>query len=614
MVESVLGIDCPVCGRDLTVWSIEIRTQHVEACLTRPQPETKKRKVAAGAPKLGAKPFSNEKDKYINSTVMKSETKSVKVIKPPTNLGVSRAKKPIPTVKILSFPTQSLSMYDIAVDAFCYSPHDTISQYFLTHFHSDHYGGITKKWSYERVFKQDTDFENDAKYKKIIYCTVITARLLTLRFSVDPRFIKALELNQRYCIKRFDTCPEQATIIDKEGAYESVDNHPGLYVTPITANHCPGSAIFLFESFGIDGTIRRTLHCGDFRVNKDILCHPSLLPFSVNSKSEDALLLDKVYLDTTYMSPSYNFPKQELVCHTIADLFEALTTEEQSEDSLFSKWFGILKQSRITDFFSNRIARKKKKFLILVGTYLIGKERLAISILKRLGCPIYILNINSRSDKLEILQTYDDEYLNKTIVDNDLGSEDSECVIHLVPMNIVNAVGELSNYFNHNRYFEVFERCVGLRPTGWTFLGRGNEQETEQSTIDDSTIQFSQLHNILKHCPKYDYMEDILPQSPVLKKVPNKKGRPDECLYRIYSVPYSEHSSYRELAYFTIFFNIGKVIPTVNIGNEWSIKKMDDIIRRWEIARDIRLKRMSKLEEVDFQLVEAFDKLSLDNF
>ena len=49
---------------------------------------------------------------------------------------------------------------------------------------------------------------------------------------------------------------------------------PGLYVTPITANHCPGAAIFFFESIGIDNKIYRILHCGDFRVNMEILNHP----------------------------------------------------------------------------------------------------------------------------------------------------------------------------------------------------------------------------------------------------------------------------------------------------------------------------------------------------
>ena len=81
-----------------------------------------------------------------------------------------------------SSSSSSSLIYQVAVDAFCFAPHDTINQYFLTHFHADHYGGISKKWAYERVFGNDEDafnnqtfdFDDDSIYKKIIYCTGIT--------------------------------------------------------------------------------------------------------------------------------------------------------------------------------------------------------------------------------------------------------------------------------------------------------------------------------------------------------------------------------------------------------------------------------------------------------
>ncbi|KAK6464789.1 beta-lactamase-like protein [Scheffersomyces coipomensis] len=617
--ETVL---CPICSANLSIFTIDARSVHVESCLTRvdtiidPSPSqietikvnnNKKRKV-----KKEESIIDKEKTRYVNSiSKPKLEPGQEKVIKPPTTIPTSKAKKTIPILKRMRFPIDNDNkFYEVSVDAFNFSPDDIIDKYFLTHFHSDHYGGISKKWSYERVFKDNTDYDDDSKYRKIIYCTPITSKLLTLYFSIDQRFIQELEIDKRYLIHSF--------VKDIHvGGYESNDVSPGIYVTPITANHCPGAAIFLFESISLTDKYYRILHCGDFRVNMDILDHPILKPYSINGD----LTLDRVYLDTTYMSPKYNFPKQELVCETVADLFHSLIHQDDSS------WFGTLKQSRITDFLKASIKTKKKKYLILVGTYVIGKEKLAIAISKRLNCQIYASNINSRENKSAVLRTYEDDYLNSVLSDHDLGSIDneSECMIHLVPMRIVGSISELTNYFNHNHYFESFERCVGLRPTGWSFssmytsnnlsLYDNLEEEVPEDgviDIDPNCNNLSQLMEVMQTCPSFSYLDDILPQ--VSNSI--KKGKPDESLYRIYSVPYSEHSSYRELAYFSIFFNIDKLIPTVNVHSNESIKLMENIFKIWESARKIKLQDKEVGEPIidDSRLLESFGNLSLNDF
>lgn len=579
--------------------------------------DSKKRKLSPPNPNI----------KYINDS--SRTTSKEKIIKPPTKITPSRTKRPIPTVKVMTFPVSLKQLYQVSVDAFCYAPHETIDQYFLSHFHSDHYGGISKKWSYERVFKDNTDYNDDSRYKKIIYCTKITGRLLTLRFSIDPRFIKHLELDTRYMIRKYidDFGAQKPQDFNKnhesellEGSLSESDQTfnlpdggimvnelqppsiPGLYITTITANHCPGSAIFLFESLSLDGKWHRILHCGDFRVNKQILCHPLLSAFSTES---NLLVLNKVYLDTTYMSPLYNFPKQELVCDTVSNLFHELSNEDST--SLFSTWFGALQQSRITDFLTKK--PKKKKFLILVGTYLIGKERLAMAILKRLNCLIYNLNINSRDDKMDILRSYEDEYLDLVLTDDELGGENANCTVHLVPMTIVGSISELSNYFNHNNYYQHFERCVGLRPTGWSFQPRYvkmEDKQPEEPTLDT-------LFSIMNQSPTFSFIDDVLPQVPTPRATNTTRDRPDQSLYRIYSVPYSEHSSFRELAYFVVFFNIGDVVPTVNISSSDSINKMMRIIKSWELARTVKGNPMD-VQEVDLSLAQAFSDLSLDKF
>lgn len=52
-----------------------------------------------------------------------------------------------------------------------------------------------------------------------------------------------------------------------------------------------------------------------------------------------------------------------------------------------------------------------------------------------------------------------------------------------------------------------------------------------------------------------------------------------------FGVPYSEHSSFRELAMFVMGLRIDKVIPTVNVGSDQSRKRMKGWIDRWMTER-----------------------------
>lgn len=497
-------------------------------------------------------------------------------------------RPPIPELKTLTFPKSPVESYQISVDAFSFKPHNAIDKYFLTHFHSDHYGGISKKWC----------TEGTELCQRTIYCTTITSKLLQIRFNIDPVYIQAMEMDKRYLIKSF--------VNDKPDEFIETENtHPGLYVFLMTANHCPGAAIFLFESISLDGSQCFMLHCGDFRVNKKMLLHPRLVPFL--NTSLERKILDKVYLDTTYMSRTHNFPKQEMVCDTVADLFYNLAFE----DSLFNKWFGSL-QSRITDFLTNNNG-KKKRLLILVGTYVIGKERIAIAILKKLkNCPIFISNIRSRGDKAEILSSFHDAYLNLIITDNELGNPKCNAVIHLVPMEIVSSISETSAYFNHNQYFNHFERCIGLRPSGWTFVASKEEKQDEAKGFQDINKELNAIINTLKSDVSFNYTDDILKQNPLPNTAVKARNLNDNSLYKVYGLPYSEHSSYRELSYFVIFLNIGEVVPTVNTHNEWSVLKMNNIISLWTTLKNVKF--YDSNIPVDTELLDSIRNLSLDDF
>ncbi|XP_057866496.2 DNA cross-link repair protein SNM1 isoform X2 [Cryptomeria japonica] len=150
------------------------------------------------------------------------------------------------------------------VDAFRYGSVDGCSAYFLTHFHADHYGGLSKKWTHGAI-----------------YCTPATSRLLKLCLSVDSKYIHPLKIDNVH-------------VID------------GTKVMMLEANHCPGAALIYFELR--DG--RRFLHTGDFRACKEMHSYPIFRDVHINT----------LYLDTTYCNPKYRFPSQKDVINYVIEV------------------------------------------------------------------------------------------------------------------------------------------------------------------------------------------------------------------------------------------------------------------------------------------------------
>ncbi|PFH32097.1 DNA repair metallo-beta-lactamase [Besnoitia besnoiti] len=140
--------------------------------------------------------------------------------------------------------------------------------FFLSHFHADHYSGLSKSWS-----------------RGTVYCSVVTARLLIAILRVNSALVRGLDFDTEY-----EIASARVTLLD--------------------ANHCPGAAMFLVKTKGG----KTYLHTGDFRYDRSMSDHPVLR----NG------LIDVLFLDTTYYKPECVFrPQAEAIQNAVVIAQEA---------------------------------------------------------------------------------------------------------------------------------------------------------------------------------------------------------------------------------------------------------------------------------------------------
>ncbi|XP_059277579.1 DNA cross-link repair protein PSO2/SNM1 [Lycium ferocissimum] len=178
-------------------------------------------------------------------------------------------KNPAKSAKSKDIPVWcSIPGTPFRVDAFKYLRRDC-SHWFLSHFHLDHYQGLTKSFCHGKI-----------------YCSSITAKLVNLKIGIPWDMIQVLPINQKI-------------------------NIAGIDVTCFDANHCPGSLIILFEP----PNGKAVLHTGDFRFCEEMTRNSILQTCGVHT----------LILDTTYCDPQYDFPKQEAVIQFIIESIQAET-------------------------------------------------------------------------------------------------------------------------------------------------------------------------------------------------------------------------------------------------------------------------------------------------
>ncbi|KAF2106727.1 DNA repair metallo-beta-lactamase-domain-containing protein [Lophiotrema nucula] len=435
----------------------------------------------------------------------------------------------------------------IAVDAFRYGAVRGQNAYFLSHFHSDHYIGLTSSWSHGPI-----------------YCSRVTANLVRQQLRVDPKWVVDLEFERK----------------------TEVPGTQGVHVTMIPANHCPGSSLFLFEkemSKGKNPKLQRVLHCGDFRACRAHVGHPLLRPdvLDVVSGKTRQQKLDACYLDTTYLNPKYAFPPQQQVIQACADMCVSLNKVRTDESDGWEQMKRERAGEGMVKFVRKGSDIKKEeeevvkepsptkpgsgamrgRLLVIVGTYSIGKERICVGIAKALGSKIF-----AAKGKTRICHALEDPELNALLT-----SDPREAQVHMTPLFEIRA-DTLDDYLRD--YSDHFSRAVGFRPSGWNYRPP-NSRFTESPSVQ--TVLHSQ------NWKSQFSMRDLTPQ------------RGSTSRASCFGVPYSEHSSFRELTMFCCALRIDKIIPTVNVGSAKSREKMKAWCERW--AQDKKKNGLFKLAD-----------------
>ena len=381
--------------------------------------------------------------------------------------------------------------------------------YFLSHFHSDHYTGITPLWN-----------------KGLIFCSQITASLVVQVLNVTEALVVSLPMGESI---RID----------------------GVDVILVEANHCPGAVQFLFKvpnesSESCSQECYRYVHTGDMRYASFMKDDASLGEF---------VGADAVFLDTTYCNPKFIFPSQKESVGYVADTvfrlmqggdhdgsecndkdveglgFPANLQEKNGDgeqqmdtdpegvngDGTGDEPGSIREAGMVDDDDVYDMARRgvmascNKSTLFLISTYVIGKEKILTAVAKQCGCLLYVTE-----RKLSILKCLNLE---------DMGiftTDPTATNVHIVGWSFL---GETWPYFRPNfgnmEKFVTesgFSRVVGFVPTGWTYE---------------------------------------------LKKRTFSVRRKGSC--QIHLVPYSEHSNYDELREYVGFLRPKEIIPTVGL-------------------------------------------------
>jgi len=325
---------------------------------------------------------------------------------------------------------------EFLVDGFQFQ-RETVQHYVLTHFHADHTIGLSRHFSFGTI-----------------YCTEATAALIVEILGVSSKYVRSLPLGEPLEVVAVDSRAARLTLLD--------------------ADHCPGSALVVFEEAGSD---RLVLHTGDCRASDAM--RERLLRWLGNRRVQE------LFLDTTYCNKRWCFPQQSVACQWLKELAAAELVREP-------------------------------RTLFIVGSYQIGKERAVQAVAEAANSPAFV---EHRRWRVVQLSGWESASLPSG---RPLWSIDKEeCQVWISPLGSLGH-DALKHFLDSTK--GKFAAVVAFRPTGWAWspkaMARGSAGCRVWAENDGQT--------------------------------------------RVYSVPYSEHSSYLELQALGEALRPKKLIPTVN--------------------------------------------------
>ncbi|KAL6930784.1 uncharacterized protein HGUI_03931 [Hanseniaspora guilliermondii] len=474
---------------------------------------------------------------------------------------INDSSQRIPSYRIHQFPECEDK---ITIDFF---PKNSQTVYhFISHLHSDHHVGFSKKWLAQNpnaiiVFGEEN-------YLPFLY-----------KFNIVNFKSKVKDLEEDY-----EAITSRILVIRKNKPLKLFLNKGDSYilVKTLNANHCIGACLLLFEYYDEFNQLKETvLHTGDFRYNSKMM-----LPKLKN------IYFDKIYLDTTYKSPVWNFTPKEELLDKVSDFLQL-----KLKPAIIDNWFQKGRIQRTLDTFVKNITFDKKslKTLIVLGSYTIGKEFLASGISSKLNdCPILLDRDGFRS--LYNLPKNGNFIISNDVVNDLINSfKDHDIVVYLGSIGNPKEIKQKLKLFNVEKLFgKMITICISL--SGWNFYNWKNFFQDMEIVEELPIVNESNCFRVLEEFNDNSYvkrkyqLDEIFNSDLIfddnfevdLENLPKWIITQDKLNRIVYwKLSYSDHSSYKELSQCCTELKYGEIIPTVNTHN---MELLDYHINLWKLC------------------------------
>ncbi|ESL11161.1 hypothetical protein TRSC58_01098 [Trypanosoma rangeli SC58] len=452
--------------------------------------------------------------------------------------------------------------------------------FFLSHFHSDHYSGITEGWNHGTI-----------------YASRSTANVLCWRLGLPESRVKRMD----FCVTYVFSLKDGALLYEQkeETAGQSCPEEC-FSLTLISAKHCPGAVMFLFRS-AVFGTV---LHTGDFRFTQEKFTFfrplEALRMRCTHEEVEmdkDPILrsvagkIDVLFLDNTFCDRRFSFLSRA----------ESLREVNQAVLSMFREHASTLKseEEQVAPL-AQEGKERAVSVAVFIGSYFIGKERIALSIqenfplasVKDAKCRVVPTYVSP--EKYEALRQLDyhlDHFVPFPRYQGAVKSESSTLepfTRHAVrlPQDTLSSSPEVAqDVFPSFEQAEVpcneivYYLTIFLvpfssvtRPALAVASGGRSRRQRDDSTTGEAAGEAHQDVSFsgefislwgeevvdLKQFDKVLYVEPTgwsrkVSRQPLSKRV------------TLLRLPYSEHSSFTELVDFVEFMNPTAIVPTVSL-------------------------------------------------